>query len=178
MDDLDYAPVKQTLTYEDPRYEKYDTYEDNPYAASNYYEDGYATVIAKEWQACPSKVMKVYFSEDNIKRIQKKIRREIYNRSYGKFRLEEDQNVLDLITAMRAVYKLYGKDLPTKITRQVKTLNEYTVQYIAPDMITNLKQHYGYLDDIKNPINPIPRPLNVNQAGRNQLPSVAQLYGL
>lgn len=173
MDYLDYAPIKQTLTFQDSGY-----IIDDPYAASNYYENGYATLIAQEKQLCPSNVMKLYFSEENIKRIQKKIRREIYDRSYGKFKLEEDQDVLDLITAMRAVHELYAKDLPSKITRQVKILNEHTVQYVVPDMMTNLKQYYGYLDDIKNPINPIMLPLNVNNAGRRQIPSSAQLYGL
>lgn len=178
MNELNYAPVKQTLSYQDPRYDKFDVLHDQPYAATDYYKYGYATLVAKEWNACPTEVMKLYFSEGNIKRLQKQIRKEIYKRSNGKFRLEEDQDVLDLITAMRAVYEMYGKDLPKYTVRQVKMLNAETVQYIAPDMMTNLKQHYGYLDDIKNPINPIMLPLNVNRSGRNLLRGVAQVYGI
>lgn len=176
MEQLDYAPTNRSLSYDDPGYSRA-TFEipNNPY---NVEEDYYTKLVMKEWQACPSKVASVYFSVKNIKRLQKQIRREIYNRSYKKFRLTEDQNVLDLLQAMRAIYKMYSKDLPTKITRQVKLLNDETVQYVAPDMMTNLKQHYGYLDDIINPLNPLPDPINVNQAGRNQIPSVAQLYGL
>lgn len=176
MDQFEYAPINRSLNYDDPGYSRA-TQEipNDPYGVE---EDYYAKLVIKEWQACPSEVAAVYFSVTNIKRIQKHIRREIYNRSYGKFRLSEDQNVLDLLQAMRAVYKMYSKDLPTKVTRQVKVLNDETVQYVVPDMMTNLKQHYGYLDDIKNPINPLPEPINVNQAGRHQLPSVAQLYGL
>jgi len=45
-------------------------------------------------------------------------------------------------------------------------------------MMVNLKQHYGYLDDIKNPISPLPQPINVNHAGRVQLQGTAQHYGL
>lgn len=148
----------------------------NPYAVKEHY---YAKLIMKEYQSCPTKVVLEYFSVKNIKRIQKKIKREIKHRSYGKFILEEDQNVLDLLNAMRAIFKLYARNLPYKVIRQVKALNEYTIQYICPDIMTNLKQYYGYLDDIKNPINPFDRvAVNVNNAGRNQLPSVAQLYGL
>lgn len=171
-----YAQVSRKLTYDDPDHElTLDGISDDPY---NVDESYYVTLIMKEWQSCPSDVAKEYFSVTNIKRIQKGIRREIYNRSHGKFRLLEDQNVSDLLSVMRAVYDQYGANLPYKIIRQVKYLNEQTIQYIAPDMMTNLKQHYGYLDDIKNPINPLPQPINVNNAGRLQLASVAQLYGI
>jgi hypothetical protein len=184
MEDNNYAPILQTLDQENTtgsskriKPSKLNIgIPDNPYGVKEHY---YAKLIMKEYQACPSKVALEYFSVTNIKRLQKKIKREIKHRSYGKFILEEDQNVLDLLTSMRAIFKLYARNLPIKIVRQVKALNEYTIQYICPDMMTNLKQYYGYLDDIKNPINPFDRvAVNVNQAGRNQLPSVAQLYGL
>ena len=145
------------------------------YDVDEYY---YAELVMKEWQACPSAVAKEYFSLTNIKRIQRHIRREIYNRSYGKFKLKAEQNVHDLLTAMRVVYEQYAKDLPFKVNKQVKYLNEVTVQYIAPDMIVNLKQQYGYLNDITRPIMPIDLPVNVNNAGRLLLPGVAQVYGL
>jgi hypothetical protein len=164
--DNDYGNVKQVAL---------DGVPNDPYGVDEYY---YVEYVMQEWQACPSDVAKEYFSVTNIKRIQKGIQREIYNRSYGKFRLLEDQNVLDLLTVMRTVYDQYGKDLPKKIVRQVKLLNAHTIEYVAPDMITNLKQHYGYLDDIKNPPTPLPQPINVNNAGRNQLRGVAQIWGI
>jgi hypothetical protein len=179
----DYAPVNRTLTYnetnEPGRYsmdrENLGDAPGDPYAVE---EDYYTKLALRQWKICPSEVAALYFSVKNIKRIQKLIRREIYNRSYGKFRLNEDQNVLDLLVAMVIVFEWYGKSLPTQVVRQVKVLNAETVQYVAPDMMTNFVQHYGYLYDIKNPVNPIPPPINVNNAGRLQLPSVAQLYGI
>lgn len=147
----------------------------NPYDID---EDYYTLLVMKEWQACPSKVASLYFSVTNIKRLQRNIKKEIYNRSYTKFRLVEDQNVLDLLQVMRAIYKMYAKDLPTRVIKQVKVLNNQTIQYVSPDIMDALKQHYGYLNDIKNPINPIQTPINVNNAGRIQLPSISQLYGL
>lgn len=176
----DYAPVNRTLSYGDP--DRYSLDRDaigdtpsDPYAVSENY---YTKLALRQWKVCPSEVAKVFFSVTNIKRIQKQIKREIYARSYKKFKLSEDQNVLDLLQSMIVVYGQYGKDLPTSVTRQVKLLNVQTVEYITPDMITNLKQHYGYLDDIKNPINPIELPLNVNNAGRMNLPGIAFAYGL
>ena len=172
----EYAPVSQTLEHSDPYKARVEgDILDDPYKVP---EDYYANLVMKEYQACPSGVCLEYFSVTNIKRLQRGIRREIYNRSYGKFNLSEDQSVLDLIQAMRIVYDEYAKDLPVKIIRQVKILNKQTVQYIAPDMMTNLRQHYSYLDDIKNPLNPMPSPINVNNAGRRILPSPATAYGI
>ena len=46
--------------------------------------------------------------------------------------------------------------------------------------MTNLKQHYGYLKDINNPIEPLAPPINVNHAGRLQLTGtdVYNIYGI
>lgn len=164
----EYAPVRNT-------FDNRDNITDDLYNADEYY---YVDLVMKEWNMCPTDVGKLYFSITNIKRIQKGIKREIYNRSYSKFRLLEDQNVMDLLTAMRAVYKWYSKDLPTHIKSQVKVLNEQTIQYVAPGIMDNLKQYYGYLDDIKNPIRPIEQPINVNRGGRRLLPGSAQVIGL
>jgi hypothetical protein len=189
---MDYAPIMQTLnnqthkesgssksygTLNTSLYPSNTNFEINsdPYNVSEHY---YVEFMMKEFQAKPTKVASEYFSVTNIKRIQKKIKKEIKKRSYNKFILEEDQQVNDLLQMMMAVFKLYSRNLPYKIKRQVKALNERTVQYVAPDILDNLKQYYGYLDDIKNPINPIDRPINVSNAGRKTLPSVAQLYGL
>jgi hypothetical protein len=85
---------------------------------------------------------------------------------------------LDLLQAMIVVYRRFRKDLDYQVIRQVKVLNEETIQYVSPDILTNLKQHYDYLDDIKNPIRPLPQPINVNHAGRTQLAGVAYVYGI
>jgi hypothetical protein len=147
----------------------------NPYDVK---EDHYTKIAMRTKKETPSAVAKEFFSVTNIKRIQKKIKREIYNRSYGKFKLEEDQKVLDLLIVMMEINRLYGKDLPFSVTRQVKVLNEQTVQYLAPDMMTNIKQHYGYLDDITNPVNMMPDPINCNRNGRKLISGTAQLYGI
>lgn len=167
-----FAPLNNTLKYNN---QINDEIPNDPYAVD---EDYYVLLVMKEWHACPTDVGNMYFSVTNIKRLQKQIKYEIYTRSYTKFRLLEDQSVLDLLQVMRAVYKLYAKDLPDKIVKQVKILNKYTIQYVTPDIMVALKQHYGYLNDIKNPVNPIQLPINVNNSGRRQLPSITQMYGI
>lgn len=118
----------------------------------------------------------VFFSNENIKRLQKKIREEIFIRTKGQYSLEEDQDESELLIAMRAVYLEKCKNLPNQTVRQVKLLNKQTVDYIVPDMISNIKQYFGYLKDINQPLQPMLRPMNVNNAGRNLLPSITTIW--
>jgi Rad3-related DNA helicase len=122
-----------------------------------------------------SKLSQIFYGRENIRRIQKKIKREILVRTNGKFKLEADQDEDDLLIAMRAVYFDEAKHLPDNIIRQVKGLNEKTINYIMPDIITNIKQEYDYLRDINKPLKPIMRPTNMNN-GNAQLPSITSIW--
>ncbi len=122
-------------------------------------------------------VSKIYFSQENMNRIQKSIKKTIFERTRGQFRLDENQDESDLLVTMRAVFLENSRFLPFKIIHQVKELNKRTVEYIVPDMITEIKQAYGYIKEINEPIKPISRPLNVNNAGRRTLPSLTSAWG-
>lgn len=125
-----------------------------------------------------SEVSRIFFSDRNIKRIQKMIKTAVLEKSDGKFRLDADQDEKDLIAAMSAVYRLKARYMNCYPVRQVKKLNTHTVNYVLPDIITNIKQYYGYLHEINTPLQPIDRPVNVNNAGRRSLPSVTTTWGL
>ena len=117
-------------------------------------------------------ISKIYFSEENMNRVQKALKRAIFYKTKGKFRLDEDQDESDLLVSMRAVFIEHSRFLPNKIIHQVKELNRLTVNYIVPDMITEIKQTYGYIKEINEPIKPLSRPMNVNNAGRKTLSSM------
>ena len=124
-----------------------------------------------------SELSKLFFSDDNIKRIQKKIREEVFKRTNGEFRLDVDQDLTELFLAMRAVYMEHARFLPGAIVRQCKRLNEKVVSEQIGSIVTNIKQEYGYLKEINKPLNPIPRPLNMGNKGRKTLPAVTTTYG-
>lgn len=124
-----------------------------------------------------SDLSKLFFSDTNMKRLQRMIKKEIFKRTGGEFRLDIDQEQRDLLIAMRAVYFEYGRFLPGQIVRQVKRLNRKVVTEITPGMLTEIRQYYGYLKEINKPLSPIPRPLNVNNSGRRLLPSVTTAWG-
>jgi len=123
-------------------------------------------------------VGQLFFSEKNIKRLQKAIKTEIYNQSNHRYVLDEEQDTDDLLVNMRGVYMMNGKFLKTNIVHQVKELNKKLVSYVVPDMISEIKQYYGYLKDINEPLKPIDRPMNVSNAGRRTLPSVTTTWSI
>lgn len=122
----------------------------------------------------------MFFSSENMKRIQKAIRREIERQTNGKYILKVDQDESDILIAMRAILFDQNKGSKfqgNKIKHQVKKLNERTVEYVVPDMISNIEQYYGYIDEISKPIEPPMRPMNVNNAGRRTLSSITTVWG-
>ena len=123
-----------------------------------------------------NEISRLYFSTENIRRVQKKIKAEVYNQSNGKFKLDEDQDESDLIVVMRYIYLEHCKNLPGHEIKQVKILNDKVVKYVLPDIITNIKQYYGYIKDISTPITPVMRPMATTSAGRRTLPSIATLW--
>jgi len=148
----------------------------NNYTPDEYYQSGLST-LALHGTLEDNDVSRLFFSNENVKRLQNKIKREIYNRTEGKYKIEVDQDINELTIVMRAMYFEYSKNLPRHIVTQVKRLNELVVEHVVPDMITNIKQYFGYLRDINEPLKPISRPINVNNAGRRSLPSVTSTWG-
>jgi hypothetical protein len=124
----------------------------------------------------PTPLGEVFFSPDNIKRLQNKIKKSIFIETKGKYKLQVDQNETDLLVVMRAVYIQDSYNAPYRIIHQVKELNEKVINRILPDMISNIKQNEEYLNVIDKPIDPIPLPVNVSRAGRLSLPSVTTIW--
>jgi hypothetical protein len=123
-----------------------------------------------------NEITQLFFSKENIKRLQSKIKTTIYDQSKGKFKMEVDQDESDLIVVMRAIYLDQCKNLPGHTVRQVKILNNKVIEHIIPDMMTNIKQYYGYINDISKPITPPLRPMATTAAGRRILPSFTKFY--
>ena len=120
----------------------------------------------------------LFFSDKNIERIQKKLKVEVFNRTKGKYILDADQDKTKLALIMRNIYLEYALNQPKNLVRQTKKLNKLTVDAVVPGIITNIKQYYGYIKDINQPLKPMNRPVNMNSAGRNSLPSFTTTWGV
>jgi hypothetical protein len=120
---------------------------------------------------------KLFFSKENVDRIQKKIKTSVITLSKGKFKMDVDQDEIELNLAMRAVFLDHGKNLENYLVRQVKVLNQHVLDSIMPEIMTNIQQYYGYLKDISQPYTTLARPMNVNNAGTKTLPSMTSRWG-
>jgi transcription elongation factor len=119
----------------------------------------------------------MFFSNENMERIQKLIKREIYIRTNGKIKLQIDSEMLDLQVIMNSIYDTHAKHLPCQIIKQVKILNMHVVNSIVPNAITMIDQSSKYIKQLDKPIQTIDRPINVNNGGRKTLPSFTSVMG-
>jgi hypothetical protein len=132
-------------------------------------EDYYAKYVVKRWNIKTTDVCELFFSITNIKRIQMAIKKRIYEETRGRYKCVVDQKIFKLIDAMGQIYAQYCENRDDKIVHQVKILNKKTLDEIIPDMISSIKQYYGYIHEINNVRDIINDPININRAGRQQL---------
>jgi hypothetical protein len=118
---------------------------------------------------------RLFFSDKNLKLIQKMLKTCIYKKTNGKV-IIEDQDDTDLINIMRSVYFEYARNLPFDVKDQVVELNNIVLSKTVSTIITNIKQYYSYIRDITLPLNPLERPKNISRAGRKTLPSITSLF--
>ena len=104
------------------------------------------------------------------------IKYEVFVRTNGKYKLDVDQNESDVLIVMRAAYIQDAMNQPYQLVRQVKILNHRVMERIVPDMISMIKQDDEYIKQLDRPLDPIPLPVNVNNAGRLALPSVTTTF--
>ena len=124
----------------------------------------------------PTPVSELFLCMENINRIQKMIKKQIFIETNGKYLLNIDQNESDLIIVMRNVLLSCAENSPYRVVHQVKILNQKVMKRIIPDMITAVKQDDAYIKQLDKPIEPIPLPVNVNSKGRKQLPSITTTF--
>ena len=82
--------------------------------------------------------------------IQDNIRKEVSRKSAGQFKIGK-QSEQQLVIIMRSIYLQHGKNLPTDTQKQVNDLNTKVLEYTTPNIITNIKQHIGFVNDVNAP---------------------------
>jgi hypothetical protein len=105
----------------------------------------------------------VFFSDENIKLINKQLILTVYSISNKEFKIME-QSKDNLIIVMRYVFIEYARHLPNNITKQIMTLNGKVINEILPMIITNINQKLNYLKEINTPRNLLPLPENVTKS--------------
>ena len=99
----------------------------------------------------------LFFSDENIELINKKLILTVWKRSKTQYKIGfQDKD--KLLIVMRYVYLEFSRNLPYNLVEQIDELNCLVVGEIVPNVITNFEQKLGYLRDIEKRQVPVPLP--------------------
>ena len=107
---------------------------------------------------------RAFFSPANVRIVQNRLRREVYDRSNGDF-LIDDQSVDDLLIVMRAMYLQYGRNHTDDIPGQINELNRIVADWAVPKILAECSMHRTYLHDIQNLPVPLAQPVHLSSKG-------------
>lgn len=118
-----------------------------------------------------------FFSKANIKIIQFRLKKRVYitGLEYKKKLIISDQDENELIPAMQYVFFTYAKHLSVKIKEQIDDLDNLVVDELIVMVVSNVKQHFAYLEDLYTPMDVLQHPINVSSKGRRLLPSITTI---
>jgi hypothetical protein len=112
----------------------------------------------------------VYFSKANTELIQKRIRREVYEKS--KF-LIDNQNETELLIIMRSFHIQHARNLNNcsseMIKNEIKRIDDMVVNFCVPRVVNEVRQYFHYLSDASTMPMPIEHPKLVSNAGVKSL---------
>ena len=103
-------------------------------------------------------VSTLYFSDKNIDILQKGLKNKVYSDSNNSYLIGR-QSDTELKIIMRSIYFQYCKNNSENIIEQVRELNRLVLEWSVPQIITNIKQHNSYKQDIST----LPMPLERSQ---------------
>jgi len=105
-----------------------------------------------------NKLKRVFFSAENIKYIQEKLRYEVFASSNNKYRISY-QNEKDLRMIMETIYMNKARNIGYALNEQLTELNNYIIKFCVPKILNEIKVYQKYLYDVdnSNPINTLPQ---------------------
>lgn len=113
-------------------------------------------------------VSKLFFSANNIDALQDGIRYRVYVETNGKYVIGR-QSDQELKIVMRSIYLQYAKNLPSDVVGQVRTLNAKVLEWVVPEVLSNLKQHEVFKRDASTLPMPMERPPLMTNKGTKTL---------
>jgi len=117
----------------------------------------------------------LFFSRDNIDRIQEQMRYQVWLQS-GKKYVVDKQSPIELEVIMRAIWLQYSLNQDKDFRKQIEYLNKLVLDYCVPNVLTEVEGYLGYLDNVQKLPNPLPLPENLSSAGTKTLRSVTTTF--
>lgn len=106
----------------------------------------------------------VFFSADNIAKLQQDIQEQVFLMSGNKYRVDkQDEQQLKII--MRSYYLMYAENNDLKVAEELASLNKRVVGYAAAKVYSEVDFYQFYIQDIEEFAPPIANPMNVGVRG-------------
>lgn len=109
-------------------------------------------------------LQEIFFSNQNIALLQDLIIKHVYEQSNKKHMIgPQDDVTLKII--MRSYYLQYSKNLNNHIKEQVKTLNDFVLDYSVREVLSNISMYLSYKENVSSLPVPLSPPVYVNSSG-------------
>ena len=109
-------------------------------------------------------LQEIYFSNQNIALLQDLIIKNVYEQSNKKHMIgPQDDITLKII--MRSYYLQYSKNLNSHIKEQVKTLNDFVLDYSVREVLSNVAMYMSYKKSVSSLPVPLSPPIYVDSSG-------------
>tara|TARA_Y100000593_G_scaffold89812_1_gene174784 strand:- start:1049 stop:1708 length:660 start_codon:yes stop_codon:yes gene_type:complete len=105
-------------------------------------------------------VTKIFFSPANVKSIQDSIRFYVFKETNDQISHQSDEQ---LYVIMRAISLQFGNFVTSEPVKEVKRLNIKVIDRCVKDIVTELKQYRGYIDDLAKLPTPLENPHYANK---------------
>lgn len=120
---------------------------------------------------------KIFFSQKNVETLHNLIRYFVYDQTGQIISRQTDD---DLLIIMRAMYLQYSTNpiscKKEDIDRNIDRLNLFVLRQAVPGIISEIKQYKAYLVQSSQIPAPIPRAINVSNAGTRELRATTDIF--
>ena len=123
----------------------------------------------------PSALAMLFFSKANLDRIQTELRYQVWLQSGKKYVIDK-QSDIELEVIMRSIYLQFSLNQDKDFKEQITYLNKLVLDYCVPNVLSEVEQYLGYLDNVQKLPNPLPLPENLSSAGTKTLRSVTTTF--
>lgn len=143
-------------------YDRFNLYDKIPNGQSTSYQDA----LIGNWES--STLSNMFFSAENIRNIQNKLKEGVYKISKGAFVIgDQDEDTLKII--MRSIYLQHSANQRNNIKGQVDALNNLVLNYAVPQVYGEAQGYMQYRKDVSTLAVPMTRPTSTYESNTLEL---------
>ena len=124
----------------------------------------YSELIQRRAEYNDDKVSQLFFSSQNVDKIQKMIQMNIYIKTSKQYKISR-QSDSELFILMTGIYSNHSRHLPHHIHEQVDELNELTTDKATQLILPRLLQYIGYMNTLDKRLDVLDYAVNTSSIG-------------